>query len=342
MKKQSVLGQFSNKNMVKQELGQHSLVNGLGLASRLSMSPISYTELKFNNCSVIFVDDDFEKEEDTVETHIYYTEDYEDYQPIDKLESLMIKNKSTFAERATVIIYTSEEVVNYHTKEAITSTEERQQRVDEEVGILSPYHDEIGFKTDKDAEEYGKELDKIDSLEDFLSVIINDKLNQSSKKDSKEENLKQQAEFGYSNQKTTNNPVNEFMKQAANSNKTKENKDENSKVSYIQTKTGYIVKDGVEEDTVFSSGTIVATISGYKKNGERDSYQVSDIVDDATIKDLEEECDRMNMLIDLAKSLADGVEFESDLLEENDIKDYYELENVKDKQTGEIIWIKRS
>src|SRR5699024_10509962 len=119
--------------------------------------------------------------------------------------------------------------------------------------------------------EYDKELDKINSLEDFLSVIVNDKLNQSSKKDSKEEELKQQAEFGYSNQKTPVNPVNEFMKQAANSKKTKESKDENSKTSYIQTETGYIVKDGVEEDTVFSSDKIVVTIGGYKENGEVDS-----------------------------------------------------------------------
>lgn len=342
MKKQSVLGQFSNKNMVKQELGQHSLMNALGLASRLSISPISYAELKFSNCSVIFVDDDFEKEVDSVETHIYYTEDYKNYQPINKIDSLMTKNMSTFVENATVVVYTNEEVVNYHIKEAITSTEERQQQVDEEVGILSPYHDEIGFKTDKDAEEYDKELDKIDSLEDFLSVIVDDKLNQASKKDNKEEELKQQAEFGYSNQKTPVNPVNEFMKQAANSNKTKENKDENSKTSYTQTETGYIVKDGVEEDTVFSSDKIVVTIGGYKENGEVDSYQTSEIVSDATIKNLEEECDKMNTMIGLAKSFSDGEESVNELLVEGNIADYYELENIKDKQTGEIIWIKRS
>lgn len=340
MNKQSVLGQFSNKNMVKQELGQHSLMNALGLASRLSMSPISYAELKFSNCSVIFVDDDFEKEEDSVETHIYYTEDYKNYQPINKIESLMMKNMSTFVESATVVVYTNEEIVNYHIKEAITSTEERQQQVDEEVGILSPYHDEIGFKTDKDAEEYDKELDEIDSLEDFLSVIVNDKLNQASKKDNKEEELKQQAEFGYSKQKTPANLVNEFMKQAANSNK--ESESSSDKTSYIQTETGYIIEDGIKEDTVFSSDSIVVTIGGYKNNGERESYEVSEILDDAAIKDLEEECDKMNTMIGLAKSFIDDEESANELLRERNIVDYYELENIKDKQTGEIIWIKRS
>lgn len=340
MKKQSVLGQFSNKNMVKQELGQHSLIDGLGLASRLSISPISYAELKFKNCSVIFVDDDFEKEEDSVETHIYYTEDYEDYQPINKIDSLMTKNMSTFVESATVIVYTNEEVVNYHIKEAITSTEERQQQVDEEVGILSPYHDEIGFKTDKDAEEYDKELDEVEGLKDFLSSVISDKLNQTSEKDNKEKELKQQAEFGYANQKTPANPVNEFMKQAANSNK--ESESSSDKTSYIQTETGYIIEDGIKEDTVFSSDSIVVTIGGYKNNGERESYEVSEILDDATIKDLEEGCAKMNMLIDFAKSFIDDEESTNELLKQSNIVDYYELENIKDKKTGEIIWIKRS
>lgn len=340
MKKQSVLSQFSDKNMVKQELGQHSLVDGLGLASRLSISPISYAELKFRNCSVIFVDDDFEKEEDSVETHIYYTEDYENYQPINKIDSLMTKNMSTFVESATLVVYTNEEVVNYHIKEAITSTEERQQQIDEEVGILSPYHDEIGFKTDKDAEEYNKELDEVEGLKDFLSSVISDKLNQSSEKDNKEEELKQQAEFGYANQKTPTNPVNEFMKQAANSNKESENS--SAKTSYIQTETGYIVKDGVEEDTVFKKDNIVVTIGGYKEDGEVDSYQTSEIISDATIKDLEEECAKMNTLIGLAKNFSDDKEATNELLRQGNIVDYYELENVKDKKTGEIIWIKHS
>lgn len=340
MKKQSVLSQFSDKNMIKQELGQHSLIDGLGLASRLSISPISYAELKFRNCSVIFVDDDFEKEEDSVETHIYYTEDYEDYQPINKIDSLMVKNMSTFVERATLITYTNEEVVNYHVKEAITSTEERQQQVDEEVGILSPYHDEIGFKTDKDAEEYDKELDEVEGLKDFLSSVISDKLNQTSEKDNKEEELKQQAEFGYTNQKTPANPVNDFMKQAANSNKESENS--SAKTSYIQTETGYIVKDGVEEDTVFNSDNIVVTIGGYKEDGEVDSYQTSEIISDATIKDLEEECDKMNMMISLTKKFNDDEDIVDELLSSQSIADYYELENIKDKKTGEMIWIKRS
>lgn len=340
MKKQSVLSQFSDKNMVKQELGQHSLVDGLGLASRLSISPISYAELKFRNCSVVFVDDDFEKDEASVETHIYYTEDYENYEPINKIDNLMVKNMSTFVENATVIVYTNEEVVNYHIKEAITSTEERQQQIDEEVGILSPYHDEIGFRTDKDAEEYNKELDEVEGLKDFLSSVISDKLNQSSEKENKEKELKQQAEFGYANQKTPTNPVNEFMKQAANSNKESENS--STKTSYIQTETGYIVKDGVEEDTVFKKDNIVVTIGGYKEDGEVDSYQTSDIISDATIKDLEEECAKMNMLIGLAKNFSDDKEVTNELLRQGNIVDYYELENVKDKKTGEIIWIKHS
>lgn len=340
MKKQSVLSQFSDKNMVKQELGQHSLVDGLGLASRLSISPISYAELKFRNCSVVFVDDDFEKDEASVETHIYYTEDYENYEPINKIDSLMVKNMSTFVENATVIVYTNEEVVNYHIKEAITSTEERQQQIDEEVGILSPYHDEIGFRTDKDAEEYNKELDEVEGLKDFLSSVISDKLNQASEKDNKEEKLKQQAEFGYANQKTPTNPVNEFMKQATNSNK--ENESSSAKTSYIQTETGYIVEDGIKEDTVFSSDSIVVTIGGYKEDGEVDSYQTSEIINDATIKDLEEECAKMNMLIGLAKNFSDDKEATNELLRQGNIVDYYELENVKDKKTGEIIWIKHS
>lgn len=340
MKKQSVLSQFSDKNMVKQVLGQHSLVDGLGLASRLSISPISYAELKFRNCSVVFVDDDFEKDEASVETHIYYTEDYENYEPINKIDSLMVKNMSTFVENATVIVYTNEEVVNYHIKEAITSTEERQQQIDEEVGILSPYHDEIGFKTDKDAEEYNKELDEVEGLKDFLSSVISDKLNQASEKDNKEEKLKQQAEFGYANQKTPANPVNEFMKQATNSNKKSESS--SAKTSYIQTETGYIVEDGIKEDTVFSSDSIVVTIGGYKEDGEVDSYQTSEIINDATIKDLEEECGKMNMLIGLAKNFSDDKEATNELLRQGNIVDYYELENVKDKKTGEIIWIKHS
>lgn len=331
MRKQLVLSQFSDKNMMKQELGQHSLMNGLSLASRLSMSPISYTELQFSNCTVVFVDDDFEREEDSVETHIYYTEDYKDYQPIDKIENLMMKNMTTFVENATVVVYTTEEIVDYHIKEAVTSTEERQQQVDEEIGILSPYHDEMGFETDADAKDYDEDTNGVQGLEDFMNTLGN-ALNKSSK----EKDFNQKAEFGYANNKS--NTVNDFMKQSVESMKQSENK--SNKTSYIQTETGYIVMDGVEQDTMLDADDIIGVIGAYDKNGNNVSIEESEIMDDATIGDLEKETEKMNALITLAKSLGSDEKVE-ETFEHGEVAHSYELEKIKKKSTNELIWIKK-
>lgn len=344
MKVQDLLKQFNDKNIVTQKLGEHDLVRGLGLSSMLSFSNFSYAELVFKNCSIIFIDNDFETEEDTVETHLYYSEDSFNYTPIDNIDKIISKNPTVLWENATLLVRTNEEIVNYHIKEALTSTKERQQEVDKEIGILSPHHDEIGFKTDDDAKRYDENLEGEEGaskLEDFLSAIKQSfsKDKDKDKKDDKEEQLKQKAEFGYANGKKSTSEVNDFMKRAIDENEKSSSQKYSEDSDYIKTETGYIVKQGLDENTELSCENTVISIGEYK-DGKLVKIETSDIIEDATIKELEQECEKINSMVSLAKVIKEEVGFEDDFLKEKGVADSYHLENIKDKSTGDIIWIK--
>lgn len=343
MKVQDLLKQFNDKNVVTQNLGEHALVRGLGLSSMLSFSNFSYAELVFKNCSIIFIDSDFETEEDTVENHLYYSEDSFNYTPIDNIDKIISKNSAVLWENATLLVHTNEDIVNYHIKEALTSTKERQKEVDKEIGILSPHHDEIGFKTDDDAKQYDKNLEDEEGaskLEDFLSAIKQSFSKDKDKKDDKEEKLKQKAEFGYANGKTSTSEVNDFMRHAVDENKKSSKQKASEDSDYVKTETGYVVKQGLDENSELDYRDIVISIGEYNEDGKLIKIETSNIIDSATIKELEQECKKMNSMISFTKKLNEDLGFEDTFLDERGIADSYQLENIKDKTTGDIIWIK--
>lgn len=321
LSKQEVLSSFDHQREIKTlHLGKHSLLDALGLSSYVNMSPISYTLLDFGKEKIIFVDEDFNNDESEVEEHIYYSEDGDKYTPITSLEQLVKENVRIVAKPCEVYINIDGKVFENHVEESTISIEERQHDADKNFGLLSPYSDELGFNNDENAKDFDYNTEDLNEiLGNMLKTIENEQ------KDASE--FLNKAEFGYANNK--GNTTNDFMEEQVSKNKQTKQEE---KTSYIETKYGYIVKDGIEKDTVLDHNKIMVIVTGYDKDGNKKYSEDSEILSDSKFEDLENDLDKMNSMIKIANGLG--------MSEDEKYKDmpaYFTLDKVK-YTNGEVIW----
>lgn len=310
--KREVLMSFDHQREIKKlHLGKHNLIDALGLSSYVNMSPISYTLLDFGKEQIIFVDEDFNNDESEVEEHIYYSEDGNKYKPITSLEDLIKENVRIVSKSCEVYINIDDRVFENHIEESTISIEERQNDADKNFGLLSPYNDELGFNNDENAKEFDYNTNELNEILDNMLKTI--------EKEQKDvSGLLNKAEFGYANNK-------------GNTTKNKQTKQE-EKTSYIETKYGYIVKEGIEKDTVLNHNKIIVIVTGYDENGNKKYSENSEVLSDSNIEDLENDLDKMNSLIKIANSL--GMKDDEKY---NDVPAYFTLDKVK-YTNGEVIW----
>lgn len=319
--KREVLMSFDQQREIKTlHLGKHNLIDALGLSSYVNMSPISYTLLDFGKEQIIFVDEDFNNDESEVEEHIYYSEDGNKYKPITSLEDLIKENVRIVSKSCEVYINIDDRVFENHIEESTISIEERQNDADKNFGLLSPYNDELGFNNDENAKEFDYNTNELNEILDNMLKTI--------EKEQKDvSGLLNKAEFGYANNK--GNTTNDFMEEQVNKNKQTKQEE---KTSYIETKYGYIVKEGIEKDTVLNHNKIIVIVTGYDENGNKKYSENSEVLSDSNIEDLENDLDKMNSLIKIANSL--GMKDDEKY---NDVPAYFTLDKVK-YTNGEVIW----
>lgn len=319
--KREVLMSFDHQREIKTlHLGKHNLIDALGLSSYVNMSPISYTLLDFGKEQIIFVDEDFNNDESEVEEHIYYSEDGNKYKPITSLEDLIKENVRIVSKSCEVYINIDDRVFENHIEESTISIEERQNDADKNFGLLSPYNDELGFNNDENAKEFDYNTNELNEILDNMLKTI--------EKEQKDvSGLLNKAEFGYANNK--GNTTNYFMEEQVNKNKQTKQEE---KTSYIETKYGYIVKEGIEKDTVLNHNKIIVIVTGYDENGNKKYSENSEVLSDSNIEDLENDLDKMNSLIKIANSL--GMKDDEKY---NDVPAYFTLDKVK-YTNGEVIW----